>query len=72
MRLGANVLEGNNGGVGGWFRRENMTISFTVYFPKRYTQKGSLSEMAVWGDWKGAPPSALCVKRVRPRPNHWQ
>ena len=49
-----------------------MTISFTVSFPKRYTQESSLSEMAVLGIWKGAPPSALWVGKVRPGPNHCQ
>ena len=72
LRLGTNVLEGNNGGVGGWFSRENMTISFTVSLLKGDTQEGSLGEMAVLGIWKGAPPSTLWVMKVRPRPNHCQ
>ena len=49
-----------------------MTISFTVSFPKSYTQKNGLSEMAVVGNLKGAPPSALWVSKVRPGPNHCQ
>ena len=47
MRLRTNVLEGNNGGVGGWFGREIMIISFTVGFLEGDTQEGSLSEMVV-------------------------
>ena len=74
LRLGANVLEGHNGGVGGRCSREDMTVSFTVSFPKRDTQKISLCEMAMWCcRGEGAPSGALCVGRVRPRPtNHWQ
>ena len=48
LGLRPNVLEGNNGAVGGWFRREGVTEGLTIRGPERDTQESSLSEMTVW------------------------
>ena len=48
LGLGTNVLEGNNGAVGGWFGREGVAKCLTIRGPERDTQECSLSEMAVW------------------------
>ena len=56
LGLGPNVLEGDNGAVGGWFGREGVAKCLTIRSPERNTQKSSLSEMAVWCWRMGAPP----------------
>ena len=48
LGLGTNVLEGNDGAVGRWFRREGVAKSLTIRGPERDTQESSLSEMTVW------------------------
>ena len=48
LGLGTNVLEGNNGAVGGWFGREGVAKCLTIRGPERDTQESSLSEMTVW------------------------
>ena len=48
LGLRPNVLEGNNGAVGGWFSREVVAKSLTIGCPERDTQESSLSEMTVW------------------------
>ena len=48
LGLRPNVLEGNNGAVGGWFRREGVAKGLTIRGPERDTQESSLSEMTVW------------------------
>ena len=47
LGLGSNVLEGNNGAVGGWFSREVVAKGLTISCPERDTQESSLSEMTV-------------------------
>ena len=48
LGLRPNVLEGNDGAVEGWFRREGVAKSLTIRGPERDTQESSLSEMTVW------------------------
>ena len=48
LGLRPNVLEGNNGAAGGWFRREGVAKGLAICAPERETQKSSLSEMTVW------------------------
>ena len=48
LGLRPNVLEGNNGAVGGWFRRKGVAKGLTIRGPERDTQESSLSEMTVW------------------------
>ena len=48
LGLRSNVLEGNNGAVGGWLRREGVAKSLTIRGPERDTQESSLGEMTVW------------------------
>ena len=45
--LGANIVKGDNGGIGGRFVGEVMTKSFTVSCSKGVTQKSSLGEVTV-------------------------
>ena len=48
LGLGPNVLESDNGAVGGWFGREGVAKCLTIRSPERNTQESSLSEVTVW------------------------